>query len=278
MPVRKDDSGRRWVEMELDVPGTPEQVWHAIATGPGISAWFTPTTVDEHVGGAVTFDFGDESCDAPGQPGVVTGWEPPTRFSYEEADWSANTPVPSPLATEVEVTARSGGRCVIRMVHSLFTDKDDWDDELESFESGWAGFFEVLRIYLAHFPGQQAATAWVTTGSSGSATQVWAKLTSALNLAGVNVGEHRVTPTDTPRLAGTVESVRRDDKHPELTVRLDAPTDGVAVIGAYQMGDEAQGVVGVYYYGADAATTAAAEKPKWVAWMRDLLAAEQVAT
>ena len=35
MPVRKDDSGRRWVEMEFLVPGTPAQVWHAIATGPG---------------------------------------------------------------------------------------------------------------------------------------------------------------------------------------------------------------------------------------------------
>jgi hypothetical protein len=32
MPVKKDDSGRRWVEMEFLVPGTPEQVWHAIAT------------------------------------------------------------------------------------------------------------------------------------------------------------------------------------------------------------------------------------------------------
>ena len=38
MPVRSDDSGRRWVEMELLVPGTPEQVWEAIATGPGVYA------------------------------------------------------------------------------------------------------------------------------------------------------------------------------------------------------------------------------------------------
>lgn len=30
MPIRKDDSGRRWVEMEVLVPGTPEQVWDAI--------------------------------------------------------------------------------------------------------------------------------------------------------------------------------------------------------------------------------------------------------
>ncbi len=41
MPMKRDDSGRRWVEMEFLVPGTPEQVWQAIATGPGMSAWFT---------------------------------------------------------------------------------------------------------------------------------------------------------------------------------------------------------------------------------------------
>ena len=66
MPLKKDDSGHRWVEMEFLVPGTPEQVWQAIATGPGMSAWFTPTTVDEHVGGAITFDFGDGSTLASG--------------------------------------------------------------------------------------------------------------------------------------------------------------------------------------------------------------------
>ena len=43
MPVKKDSSGRRYVQAEVEVPGTPEQVWQAIATGPGISSWFVPT-------------------------------------------------------------------------------------------------------------------------------------------------------------------------------------------------------------------------------------------
>lgn len=58
MPLKKDGTGKRWVEMELIVPGTPEQVWQAMATGPGNTAWFTRTTIDERVGGAVRFDFG----------------------------------------------------------------------------------------------------------------------------------------------------------------------------------------------------------------------------
>ena len=50
MPVTKDASGRRWIQVEAEVPGTPEQVWKAIATGPGISAWFVPSKVEEREG------------------------------------------------------------------------------------------------------------------------------------------------------------------------------------------------------------------------------------
>ena len=32
-----------------------------------------------------------------------------------------------------------------RLAHSLFTERDDWDDELESLETGWPGFFESSR-------------------------------------------------------------------------------------------------------------------------------------
>ena len=46
MTVKKDSSGRRSVEAEIEVPGTPETVWTAIATGPGISSWFVPAEVD----------------------------------------------------------------------------------------------------------------------------------------------------------------------------------------------------------------------------------------
>jgi hypothetical protein len=34
MAMKKDASGRRFVEVEFELPGTPEQIWNAIATGP----------------------------------------------------------------------------------------------------------------------------------------------------------------------------------------------------------------------------------------------------
>lgn len=47
----------RVIDLSVEVPGTPEQVWSAIATGPGISSWFIPHEVAEHEGGKVVMDF-----------------------------------------------------------------------------------------------------------------------------------------------------------------------------------------------------------------------------
>jgi uncharacterized protein YndB with AHSA1/START domain len=40
-------------ENTVEVPGTPEQVWEAIATGPGTEAWFVPAEIEGRVGGRV---------------------------------------------------------------------------------------------------------------------------------------------------------------------------------------------------------------------------------
>ncbi|HEX2645214.1 MAG TPA: SRPBCC domain-containing protein, partial [Thermoanaerobaculia bacterium] len=58
MSVKKEASGRRSIQMEVEVPGTPEQVWQAIATGPGVSSWFVPTQIEEREGGTIRCSFG----------------------------------------------------------------------------------------------------------------------------------------------------------------------------------------------------------------------------
>ena len=102
MPIKKDGTGKRSVEMEVLVPGTPEQVWQAMATGAGNTAWFTRTTVEERSGGEIRFDFGANGSSV----GEVTAWEPPHRFGYVEHEWNETAP---PVATEVTITGRSGG-------------------------------------------------------------------------------------------------------------------------------------------------------------------------
>src|SRR6266567_4151478 len=148
MSVKKDPSGRRYVQAEVEVPGTPDEVWQAIATGPGVSSWFIPT--EDREDGTVASHFG------PGMDVVAkkTAWEPPHRFAAESEGFGPGSP---PMATEWTVEARSGGTCIVRVVHSLFASGDDWDNQLEGIESGWPVFFRTLRLYLTHFSGQHGA-------------------------------------------------------------------------------------------------------------------------
>lgn len=262
MPVRKDDSGRRWVELEFLVPGSPEQVWEAMATGPGMSAWFIKASIDEFVGGTVTFDFGDQGTSS----GPVTAWEPPVRFGYEEVGWSGEAP---PLATELVVTSRSGDECVVRMVHSLFTERDDWDDELDSFETGWPTFFAVLRLYLRHFAGRTAATARAMATYDTDAVRAWTGLTQALNLTGAAVGEQRVAPADAPVLGGELELSHQDRENRYVMLRLDQPAEGIAVIGTHCMQGATVASVSLFFYGDGAPAVAAAQEKAWATWLPD---------
>jgi uncharacterized protein YndB with AHSA1/START domain len=260
MPLKKDDGGKRWVEMELIVPGTPEQVWQAMATGPGNTAWFTRTAIDERVGGAIQFDFGPNGE----SKGEVTVWDPPVHFSYVERDWAEGAP---PVATEITITTKSGGRCVIRMVHSLFASTDDWDDQMEGFESGWPGFFGVLRVYLSHFAGMKAAVASAMTRVEAPQLEVWKKLTEGLGLTGANAGEERTLPQTPAKLSGIVERVEQTAKQCYVLVRLNQPAPGIALIGTYHADDATNASMAFYLYGDDAESRAAAAEPKWRDWL-----------
>jgi uncharacterized protein YndB with AHSA1/START domain len=259
MPVKKDAS-KRWVEMEYLLPGPPEEIWRAMATGPGYAAWFANAAIEERVGGALRFSFGPEMISS----GEVTVWEPPFRFGYVETEWMDGAP---PCVTEITITSRTGGQCVVRMVHSLFTSKDDWDDQLESFEGGWPGFFEVLRIYLAHFAGQKGASFQaMVRGIGGEDLPVWTRLIEGLGLAGANVGERRMLKSGPQALSGVVERMHQDRKTRWITLRLDAPGPGVAILGTHRT-DAVHVSISLFSYGDDAEARARESEPLWRAWL-----------
>ncbi len=264
MPLKRDGD-HRWVEMEFLVRGTPEQVWNAVATGPGLSSWFTETQVEERVGGSIRFDFGGGMTSS----GVVTGWQPPHRVTYEETDWAEGAP---PLATEVTVIAR-GGRCVVRMVHSLFTSDDQWDDQFDGFESGWRGFFEILRLYLTKFADREAAAVRVSAWLDGGVDEVWRKLGDALGFTGANVGDTRSAPASAPRFAGSVERIVQTRASREITLLLDSPGSAIGWAAAFSWGGKSRAAVSLFLYGDEAAAEAARAKPDWEAWIDRLFPA-----
>ncbi|HEY7061047.1 MAG TPA: SRPBCC domain-containing protein [Chloroflexota bacterium] len=259
MTLHKDDSGRRWVEAEVEVPGTPEEVWQSIATGPGISCWFVPTAVEGHEGGAVRANFG------PGMDSLstVTAWEPPRRFVAESADLGPEAP---PLATEWSVEARDGGVCVVRVVHSLFASTDDWDGQLEGFEYGWPAFFRILRLYLTHFRGQGGAAFQLMGVAREPTIAAWDALVGALGLAGAAEGQRVRSAADAPPLAGRVEHAGPSE-YPGLHLRLDAPTGGIAHLFALPMGGQVFLPIRLYLYGDQAPAVVARDEPVWQAWI-----------
>jgi uncharacterized protein YndB with AHSA1/START domain len=261
MSVKKEVSGRRSVQAEVEVPGTPEEVWQAIATGPGISSWFVPTKFEESDGKpvAVTHTFG------PGlEPrAVVTAWDPPRMFVAQGESWGGSPPI----AIEWSVEARAGGVCLVRVVNSLFASTDDWDNQLESTGQGWPGFFRTLRIYLTHFRGQRSEITQFVVPVAGTEAEAWESLTAALGLKGVSVGQRWTAPVGVPALSGVAEYVSQSPY--DALLRLDKPGSGVAALGAFNYGGQSMVALNFYHYGDQAAGTVARETPLWQAWIQE---------
>jgi Uncharacterized conserved protein len=198
--------GRR-MEKRIELDATPEQVWEAIATGPGISAWFVPHQVEPRAGGTIGQQFGS-GFDVTGR---VTAWEPVSaqgrggRFAYGSAE---APPEGSPdYAYEFIVEGRDGGGAVLRFVQSGFLDGTDWDGEYDSFDAGWDLFLGNLRSYLEHFAGQPVANVVTMGFTPGSAAEIWPVLHRALGLSGhPAVGDAVVLAPDGPApIAGVVD-------------------------------------------------------------------------
>ena len=149
-PDRPDRVEHR-AEYARELAATPEEVWAAIATADGISAWMVPARLDPRPGGEVSFDHGGFRSN-----GVVTDYAPHRRFAYEEPwpmtddmrEWVADTAghevtdeelaAISPIATEFLIEAASGGSCVLRVVMSAYGSGADWENEYFSeMTAGW---------------------------------------------------------------------------------------------------------------------------------------------
>lgn len=250
----------RRMEKRFELDATHEQVWEAIATGPGISAWFTPHRVEPREGGKVEQSYGS-GYDTTGQ---VTAWEPGRRFAYgafEPGPGAEESQAGRPdYAYEFLVEGRDGGGgTVLRFVQSGFLDGTDWDGEYNSFDAGWDLFFHNLAQYLAHFTGLPATTVVTMGYTEGGSAQAWPVMHRALGLSGHPAVGARVTlAPDGPAPINGVVDVASEEF---LGVRS---THGLHRIGAE--GDAGCGVSAYhYFYGVD--VDGAVLTADWQAWI-----------
>ncbi len=252
---------QRSIEVAAEVSGTPEQVWEAIATGPGITAWFMPAEVDGRVGGSVVLHHDEDESSS----GRITAYDPPHRFAYAESGEGFVPDGAHTLATEFLVEARGGGGCVVRIVMSGFGEGDAWDRAIESFTGGWQQALTSLRLYLEHFRGEPVAS--VNAGEMVRAAEgMWASLAGVLGLPSEPQPGDRIATAgpDTPALGGTVEDVGDGI----VTLVLDEPARGIGLIGVGGPGgDELFVTVRAQFFGPDAAPVAARQQDAWKAWL-----------
>lgn len=261
MSVKKEPNGRRSVEIEIEVPGTPEEVWRAIASGPGISSWMVPAEFEEKDGKpvAVKMTFG------PGmevrQP--VKVWDPP-RTWVSESEGVAGSPS---NANEWYVEARGGGVCVVRFVQSLFASTDEWDNQLEAGHAAFLAFFRALRIYLTHFRGQSSTIMQFVVPVAGTEAEAWDALTTAVGVKGLTVGQRWAAREGVPAFGGVAEYYTESPY--DALLRLDKPGPGIAALGAFNCGGPSMVALNFYLYGDQAAAIVAHETPLWQAWFQE---------
>ena len=230
------------------------------------SAWFLPTDCEERLGGRLVTHMGPEDA-----PADIVGWDPPRRFVYTE-DISgvpgAEAGAVTPLVSEFLVEARSGGTCLVRVVSSAFGVGADWEQEfIADMKDGWVPYFEQLRLYLRHFPGQRATTFTIAHGVPGDATAVRAAVHAALG------GDH---PGDRIELAGTVGTIDRTE--PVLLIRLDAPVRGMLRIATGGPFGKESTEIGGYLFppaGIDADAIVEEQQDLWMTFLQELTAEVQ---
>src|ERR1700749_4607288 len=133
---------------EAEVPPSPDEVWAAIASGPGIDSWFMGRSeVQPGPDGTVRTVFGEYAPELG-----VTVWDPARRFAYR----SGVAPDGRFIAYEFLIEGRAGSSTVLRTVTSGFLPGEDWAEEFEAMTLGTELYFRTLAEYLTYFAGRFA--------------------------------------------------------------------------------------------------------------------------
>ena len=253
----------RSIELEIEVPGRPEEVWRAVATGPGISSWYVPHTIEERAGGVGTASFGPEP--EMRITGRVAVWEPPRRVVFDGGEGVDG------LTFEWTVEARGDDTCVVRLVNTGFGTGGEHDAQYEGMTEGWRLFMFNLRLHLEHFAGQTATAVLPMALWAGPRAAAWEALSSGLGIPpDPSVGDRiEVTADDAPDLAGAIVDV--DPRWVALV--LDRPARGTAFLAVEGDGEHVTVSIWSYLYGPDGAAAAARDEPRWRQWLAERAAA-----
>jgi uncharacterized protein YndB with AHSA1/START domain len=188
------------IPQDVEVDATPEQVWEAIATGPGWDSWFMGRNeIEPREGGTTRWSIGGYTAES-----TVTAWDPPKRF----VTTGLASPDGSMHQFEYRIEAREGGRTAIRYVHSGMLG-GDWEAEYEAMSEGDPMYFQKLVEYLTYFSGRFAVPVDAQGPEVSDREHVMSAFRRALGLpADVKEGDEvRLTPEGFAPIDGVVDCV-----------------------------------------------------------------------
>jgi hypothetical protein len=115
------------IRREVELPGSPDAVFQAVATGEGNASWLFPT-----------------------EGGAVVNADPPHRFTVR-----ADGPDGWFNQVDYRIEAHGNG-AILRYVHSGVFDADGWDDQYDAVGSHTDFYLHTLGQYLEHFSPRTA--------------------------------------------------------------------------------------------------------------------------
>lgn len=179
------------IEREIELPGTPGDVWRAVATAAGNSAWLFASGV-----GA------DESN--------AEAWDPPHHLAVrtQQGEWFN--------ALEFKIEARDGSHTTLRYAHSgIFM--EDWENQYDAADKHTDFYLHTLDEYLRHYNGRTAtyigdAPAGIEGPPSSNAPDGFTRVQQALGFrADTKEGDAvRLTPAGFAPIDGVIDYRRPD--------------------------------------------------------------------
>jgi uncharacterized protein YndB with AHSA1/START domain len=237
-----ESAKKRTFETQLEIAAPMEDVWKALTEADELTRWFPlEAKVTPGPGGSVEMGWPLQNTVWDSR---IEIWEPNRRLRSvgvpRDAGGSSEKLTPLVLDYFLET---SGGKTILRLVHTGFRSGSDWDNEyFESFHRGWDFELRGLRHYLERHRGERRAVAWARQVFQIPFDEAWARLMGPRavlkqgSLQGLREGDHYaitaatgdvfegIVQVNTPpkQFAGTVET--RNDSL--LRVKLDPAAGG----------------------------------------------------
>jgi hypothetical protein len=180
--------------LENVLPATPEEIWHAVATGPGNLGWLYPMEIEPWEGGVVSRG-----------PCTVATWDPPRQFACRREDDEGFSMVLTYLVED-----GSGDGSTLRTTLHWVQEGDvdgGWDTRTDAATEHAHFFHHTLGQYLRYFNGRAATYVEVGAPASSTSAGAFSVVRRGLGLDGAVQGDVvAFAPPGAPLGAGVADA------------------------------------------------------------------------